>query len=74
MFPATATGEFFQRYLSADAVAFAGTHLPKPRTSRFLGAISGRITSGGAGIFGASITAMNLDHNLIYTTLSEPSG
>jgi hypothetical protein len=74
MFPATAPGEFFQRYLSADAITFAGLTYPNPARVGSMGTISGRITSGGMGIFGASITAMNLDHNLIYTTLSEPNG
>jgi hypothetical protein len=74
MFPATAPGEFFQRYLSADAIAFAGITYPNPVRVGSMGTISGRISSGGIGIFGASITAMNLDRNLIYTALSEPNG
>jgi len=74
MFPAAATGEFFQRYLSADVVAFAGLTYPNAARAASLGAISGRITSGGVGIFGASVTAIHLDRNLIYTTLSEPNG
>jgi hypothetical protein len=74
MFPVTATGEFFQRNLSADAIAFASFTYPNPSRVDSLGAITGRITSAGGGIFGAAVIAQNLDHNLIYTAFSESDG
>ncbi len=74
MFPAVAPGEFFQRYLSADAIAFASFAYPDPDRIAFLGSFSGRITSGGGGVFGAAVTAMNLDHPLIYAAISERDG
>jgi hypothetical protein len=76
MFSKIAAGEFYQRYLSADAIAFAGLTYPNPDGVRTdsLCRISGRITSVGAGILGASVTAVHLDRNLVYATLSEADG
>ena len=74
MFALMAPGEFFQRYLSADAIAFASLTYPDPTRVASLGTISGRITFGGKGLFGASVTAVNLDRNLVYAALSEPDG
>lgn len=74
MFAETAPGEFFQRYLSADAIAFASFTYPYQTRVDSLGTISGRISSGGKGIFGASVTAVNLDRNLVYASFSEPDG
>jgi hypothetical protein len=75
MFFEMAPGEFFQRYLSADAMTFASFTYPNRARSSSLGTIAGRITSAGKGIFGASVTAVNLDQNLIYTALSDqPDG
>ena len=74
MFAVTAPGEFFQRYLSADAIAFVSFTYPYKARIDSLGSISGRVTSGGNGIFGASIAAVNLDRNLVYAAFSEPGG
>lgn len=74
MFALMAPGEFFQRYLSADAIAFASLTYPDQTRVAALGSFSGRVTSSGKGIFGASVTAVNLDRNLVYAALSEPGG
>jgi hypothetical protein len=74
MYPSMGAGEFYQRNLSADAIAFAGISYPNQARVDALGTITGRITAAGAGIFGASVTAINLDRNLIYAALSEPDG
>jgi hypothetical protein len=74
MFSVVAPGEFFQRYLSADAVAFASFTYPSQARIGSLGLISGWITSGGMGIFGASVTAINLEQNQIYTAFSDRDG
>jgi hypothetical protein len=74
MFALMAPGEFFQRYISADAIAFASATYPDPTRVASLGTVSGRVSSGGASIFGASVTAVNLDRNLTYASLSEPNG
>jgi len=74
MFALMAPGEFFQRYLSADAIAFASLTYPDQTRVESLGKISGSVTSGGKGIFGASVTAVNVDRNLVYAALSEPDG
>jgi hypothetical protein len=74
MFSSMGVGEFFQRYISGDATAFASLTYPNRTRAASLGSITGRISSAGAGIFGASIIAINLDRNLIYSALSEPNG
>jgi len=74
MYYSMAAGEFYQRNLSADAIAFAGNTYPNQSRMAVLGTITGRIASGSTGIFGASVTAVNLDRNLIYAVLSEPNG
>ena len=74
MFFAAGPEEFHQRYLSADALAFASSTYPDKARVNSLGSISGRIASMGKGIFGASVTAVNLNGNLIYASFSEPDG
>jgi hypothetical protein len=74
MYSLVGPGEFFQRYLSADAVAFASFTYPSQARIASLGVITGSITSGGRGIFGASVTAVNLDRNQVYAAFSEPNG
>jgi hypothetical protein len=74
MFAVMAPGEFFKRYLGADAVAFATMTYPDSSRTASLGVISGRITSAGKGVFGASVTAVNLDRNLVYASLSDSDG
>ena len=74
MFAVTAPGEFFKRYLGADAVAFATTTYPDLTRTASLGVISGRISSAGKGVFGASVTAVDLDRNLVYASLSDSDG
>ncbi len=74
MFFLTGPGEFFQRYLSADSISFATFTYPEKSRSAGLGRISGRVTQQGKPVFGASVAAMEVDRNLIYTTLSEPDG
>ncbi len=74
MFFLTGPGEFFQRYLSADSVSFATFTYPDRSRSSGLGRISGRVTQQGKPVFGASVAAMEVDRNLLYTTLSEPDG
>ena len=74
MFHTAAPEEFHQRHLSADAVAFASSTYPDKARVNSLGSISGRITSMGKGIFGASVTAVHLDRNLVYASLSGPDG
>lgn len=76
MFSVIGEGEFYQRYLSADAIAFASRTYPSPDKSRpqASGTISGRITSLGAALFGASVTAVNVDRNLVFAALSGPDG
>jgi hypothetical protein len=74
MFAVMVPGEFFQRYLGADAVAFATMTYPDSSRTASLGVISGRISSAGKGVFGASVTAVNLDRNLVYASLSDSDG
>jgi hypothetical protein len=74
MYFSMAAGEFYQRNLSADAIAFAGNTYPNQSRIASQGTITGRIASGSTGISGASVTAVNVDRNLIYAALSEPDG
>ena len=74
MYAVMAPGEFFKRYLGADAIAFATTTYPDSSRTASLGVISGRITLAGRGVFGASVTAVNLDRNLVYASLSDSDG
>ncbi len=74
MFFSSGENEFFQRYLSVDSIAFASFTYPNLARSEFVGSITGRVTTNGAGLFGASVTAMDVEHNLIYTALTEPDG
>jgi hypothetical protein len=74
MYASISPEEFFQRNLSADAIAFASMTYPNPVRAAALGSITGRITLAGAGVFGASVTAVDLDRNQIYAAVSEPDG
>jgi hypothetical protein len=74
MFAVTGFREFFQRYLSPDSVSFATFTYPETNRLITLGRISGTVRKQGQPVFGASVTAMDLQRNLIYTSLSEPDG
>jgi hypothetical protein len=74
MFFLTGTGEFFQRYLSADSISFATFTYPEMSRSSSLGRISGKVTQAGRPVFGASVAAVDVERNVIYTTLTEPDG
>ena len=74
MFFLTGPGEFFQRYLSADSISFATFTYPEMSRSAGLGRISGRVRQDGKAVFGASVAAVDLGRNMIYTGLTEPDG
>src|SRR5207237_4079464 len=76
MFYTADKGEFFPRFLSVDDAAFATFTYPNPARSAMVGSITGRVTMsglvlGGGGALGTSVTAMDLERNLIYTTLAD---
>src|SRR5436309_3060330 len=79
MFYTADKGEFFPRFLSVDDAAFATFTYPNPARSAMVGSITGRVTMsglvlGGRGALGTSVTAMDLDRNLIYTALADSDG
>jgi Carboxypeptidase regulatory-like domain/Matrixin len=74
MFWSTRERRFFPRNLSVDSAAFASSAYPNNPAFVAVGSISGRVTSDGNGVFGASVTAVDVEHNLVYTTLTEPDG
>ena len=79
MFYTADKGEFFPRFLSVDDAAFATFTYPNPARSAMVGSITGRVTMsglvlGGGGALGTSVTAMDLDRNLIYTALADSDG
>jgi Matrixin len=74
MFWSTRERRFFPRNLSVDSTAFASFSYPNNPPVASLGSISGRVTSDGNGVFGASVTAVDVEHNLVYTALTEPDG
>jgi hypothetical protein len=57
-----------------DSTAFASSTYPSNPPSAALGVISGRVTADGNGVFGASVTAVDTEHNLVYTALTDPDG
>jgi hypothetical protein len=74
MFWSTRERRFFPRNLSVDSTAFANSTYPSNPPAAALGSISGRVTSDGNGVFGASVTAVDTEHNLVYTALTETDG
>ena len=74
MFHQINPGEFFQRHLSVDSIGFATSAYPMAAKVDQISSFGGRVTQEGAGVFGASVTAVELEHNLIYTSLTEPDG
>jgi hypothetical protein len=74
MFFLTYMGQYFQRYISADSAAFAGFTYPDATRAAKVNSISGRVTQQGNPVFGASVTAINIDHNLTYTAITESNG
>src|SRR4030095_15048136 len=74
MFWSTRERRFFPRNLSVDSTAFASSTYPSNPPAAALGSISGRVTSDGNGVFGASVTAGDTADNLVYTPLTEPDG
>jgi hypothetical protein len=74
MYFLTRPKDFFQRYLSPDAISFASFTYPDPVRALAMGEISGRVRSGGKPVFGAAITAVDVDRNLVYSGISERDG
>ena len=74
MFWSTRERRFFPRNLSVDSTAFASSAYPINPQAAVSPNISGRVTSEGRGVFGASVTAVEIDRNLVYTALTEPDG
>jgi hypothetical protein len=74
MFFAVGRETFFTRNLTSDAAAFAAFAYGSLERPAGKGSISGSVTQSGRAVFGASVTAIELQHNRVFTALSESDG
>ncbi|MBI4445812.1 MAG: carboxypeptidase regulatory-like domain-containing protein [Acidobacteria bacterium] len=72
MFPVISTGDFHQRVLSIDDVAFATEAYPE--LPRVLGTIRGRVTRNGTPVTAAHVVAFDPDKNLFAGAVTDTDG
>jgi Matrixin/IPT/TIG domain len=74
MNPTGGRGTVFPRSLKSDDIIGASTLYPEPAWFAAAGGLRGRITNGGASVFGAHVVVLDTEGNTIVSTLTELDG
>lgn len=74
MNPTGGRGTVFPRVLKSDDIVGASTLYPEPTVLTATGGLRGRISNGGASVFGAHVVVLDTGGNAVVSTLTELDG